>query len=169
MGYTHYWDFKNDNLPSDKYEKIVKDVKVIEAFFDAVPTVSKSGGGYYPHPKEDIVQLFDFGGGKRGVEYRNDEFGFNGDASKGYLHETFSINSGTNTGDFCKTERKPYDLAVCLALLVIKFHVRSTKISTDGDNEDWGHAYELFGKIFNNRSTTFIAKEGKCLTMIVIK
>lgn len=54
------------------------------------------------------------------------EFGmfFNGDKSNNYDHESFCLGYDENNEDythgFCKTARKPYDIAVCCALLSFK-------------------------------------------------
>ena len=46
---------------------------------------------------------------------------------------------------FCKTNRKPYDLAVCAVLLAFKKRfVTTVKISSDGSSEEWKDAYTLY-------------------------
>ncbi|KAH8755044.1 hypothetical protein F5883DRAFT_526574 [Diaporthe sp. PMI_573] len=57
-----------------------------------------------------------------------------------YGHETFHFphNEGDN---WCKTDRKPYDLIVCATLLRAKHLApNAVKISSDGDWDDWSEA-----------------------------
>lgn len=47
-------------------------------------------------------------------------------------HETFCFKAMEKSDDFCKTARKPYDLPVCEILLVLKAHLPSFELSSDG-------------------------------------
>jgi hypothetical protein len=84
---------------------------------------------------------------------------FNGVGNDG--HETFILKkSGWEFKDvdrpnhlqfnFCKTARKPYDLAVGLVLLVAKNHSpNSIRVSSDGDWEsDWKEIRDSYNEIF---------------------
>ena len=104
MGYSHYWEL-NHKVTKKGFNKIVEDVKRIEAFL---------------LEKKDL-KLYDLHGDIEGILYTDEFFGFNGDASKGEEHETFAFEVGQNKSYFCKTAQKPYDLAVCLCLLTIKY------------------------------------------------
>lgn len=43
--------------------------------------------------------------------------------------------------DFCKTERRPYDLLVAASLLVLKRHLgNGVRVMTDGKDNDWSVA-----------------------------
>jgi len=133
MGYSHYWKL-NHKVTKKGFNKIVEDVKRIEAFL---------------LEKKDL-KLFDLHGDEEGILYTNEFFGFNGDASKGEEHETFAFEIGQSKPYFCKTARKPYDIAVCLCLLTIKFHLKETEISSDGDKE-WMPIFETYKEIFPDR------------------
>ena len=137
MGYSHYWKLRH-KVTKSGLNKIVEDVKRIEAFL-----LDKKG-----------LKLFDLNGDEEGIVYTEDFFGFNGDASKGEDHETFALEVGHSDFHFCKTARKPYDLAVCLCLLVIKFHLKYTEVSSDGCNE-WKDIFSLYKEIFPEREHTF--------------
>lgn len=52
--------------------------------------------------------------------------------------------------DFCKTARKPYDLAVCLVLLSMKRHApRSVRLGSDGDwDGEWTQARMVYKELF---------------------
>ena len=159
MGYTHYWRFKNNTLSQTAMNKIAKDMRVIEKALSKGDVISETAGGSFDCSP---VILGDYGGNSVGVVYHGNstntiEFGFNG---MGELsHETFALNVGENEWFFCKTSRKPYDLAVCLILLSVKYHLKSAKISSDGDNEDWEPAFEMFNELFPNRNMSFRFKE----------
>ena len=135
MGYTHYWKL-NHKVTKRGFNKIVEDVKRIEAFL---------------LEKQDL-KLYDLSGDEEGILYTDEFFGFNGDASKGEEHETFAFEIGQSKSDFCKTARKPYDIAVCLCLLTIKFHLKETEISSDGD-EEWIPIFETYKEIFPDRGS----------------
>jgi len=80
---------------------------------------------------------------------------FNGEPA----HETFYVEPYEN--GFCKTARKPYDLVVCKALLLMKYHLKDlVDISSDGFwvseemaetetlDENWNEAIEQVEELF---------------------
>jgi|TARA_R110000824_G_scaffold400342_2_gene607672 hypothetical protein len=140
MGYTHYIKAKR-TVSKTALKKITADVKVIEQYMESIGQ-----------------PLFDGSGETKGVEYDKDSIQFNGDESKGESHETFCITNWVSGGDFCKTARKPYDLAVVMTLLSIREHcpTSSIVISTDGDMEDWKEAIDTFNKLFPNVQGTYM-------------
>jgi hypothetical protein len=84
---------------------------------------------------------------------------FNGWGDNG--HETFLITremsdysirdpESGESFDFCKTARKPYDVAVCLVLLSIARHApKSFSISSDGDwDVEWSEARKIYKELF---------------------
>jgi len=83
---------------------------------------------------------------------------FNGVGNDG--HETFILKKSSigselpllesDQFNFCKTARKPYDLAVGLVLLVAKNHSpNSIRVSSDGDWEsDWKEIRDSYNEIF---------------------
>ncbi len=78
---------------------------------------------------------------------------FNGDEKTEMDHETFGIKwypeGGIDKG-FCKTNRKPYDVLVCVALIALDHCFDNKKVftfSSDGDNEEWDTASDVFHKI----------------------
>lgn len=48
---------------------------------------------------------------------------------------------------FCKTARKPYDLAVCAALIAAKHHFPEMKVTSDGEESDWKDACDLCQRV----------------------
>lgn len=146
MGYTHYFEF-GQPLSQVKFDAIKKDMQTIENHLGN-DTVSKSGGDYYTEP----VSLHDGSGEGDGVDYGANYFAFNGDDSLGLSHETLYLRVGQEGFDFCKTARKPYDLAVCLILICMEYHCgTAVDVSSDGGDEDWAYAKQLYKEIFPNR------------------
>ena len=120
----------------------------------------------------ETFQILDHCKGKRialAYEYDSPESGnpevtpdhirFNGWKDEG--HETFLITrekpenpsydpKAKESFDFCKTNRKPYDLAVCLVMLSMKRHApRSVRIGSDGDwDNEWLEARLVYKDLF---------------------
>ena len=108
MGYTHYWtqtrDFTRDEWVQirEDFEALLKDVQHVQG----IPLAN--GDGRTRHVPRDLGQAKIF---------------FNGAGDD--AHETFCLYrvrppkeswQSRRGGDFCKTARKPYDLAVTAAL-----------------------------------------------------
>lgn len=149
MGYTHYWDMSRD-ISERNFKKLTKDMKAIEAYINENKIVSETACGGY----DEIVTLHDTDGTGTGVYYSDRQFCFNGDGSMNLDHESMHIRLGANDSwTFCKTARKPYDLAVCLILLSLKYHVRSTRVSSDGGTDDWQPAFDMWRKVFPRRKS----------------
>src|SRR5699024_6168701 len=106
MGYTHYWEMPDKSMD----EKVLDDIqKIVKEY-------------------EDIVQVEFNEGGKTIVD--KDVVKFNGKGEMG--HETFYLAPAGQSG-FCKTNGKPYDLAVCETLLVLKhYYGDEFELSSDG-------------------------------------
>lgn len=157
MGYTHYWYQKKD-FTVEQWSNIREGMlAVIVQHCDRKNIVLAQE---YDSPSEPQPTLF--GGPKFGptppmvnaVQIR-----FNGWRGEG--HETFLLTrkkpearpyrtASEDHFSFCKTAHKPYDLAVCLALLVCVRHAPDViKISSDGgwDNE-WLEARKVFKELF---------------------
>ena len=106
MGYTHYWNFKNKVAPKDiengrlKWELAISKVKL------ALEYVQKKG-----------IKIAD-GGGTNKPHIGKNAICFNGYGKE--MCETMYITYKDGGFSFCKTERKPYDLLVCLTLLAFK-------------------------------------------------
>ena len=101
MGYTHYFKIGDKRAT----ETMPKAAEIIKDIFKTFPEVSKclKGGDGYGEPIIDDNRII-----------------FNGDAEKYEDYETFCINTRDLGFHFCKTARQPYDLAVCLCLIVLR-------------------------------------------------
>ena len=69
---------------------------------------------------------------------------FNGPDDEG--HETFILNQNGGR-DFCKTARKPYDIAVVAILCLAHHQDNSFEPGSDGDAEDWEEGLALARRI----------------------
>ena len=160
MGYTHYWNFKNDVAPKDIEGGKAK-------FFKAVFMAAKC------LKKVEAMGIKVCGGNGEGLPVFKDGYiSFNGCREKGENHETFSINTEDGAYNFCKTNEKPYNLLVCLALLAFKwafgkdFTYKSDGITKEayenresnaywkqigfvpeGPSKDWVTAYEVWEQV----------------------
>jgi len=136
MGYTHYWEIKSD--PSDaegvrrKFKRASGNIKRFAKFCETQDLFRVCGG---------------LGEGK--PIFNESEVWFNGDEKNELDHETFNVRwrdfLKNESRGFCKTAYKPYDLLVCFSILALaeEFKNRFT-FSSDGDEQDWKQAFELY-------------------------
>jgi hypothetical protein len=111
MGYTHYFR-KETWTPADE-----------KGFKDALPTVRDI---VKRHRK--LLQLEHNDAGDPVVD--ENEIRFNGIEENG--HETFLLSNRQERFEFCKTAEKPYDVAACEVLLVMKKYCPNLQVSSDG-------------------------------------
>ena len=150
MGYTHYWH-RPENLDPRRYTRFREDVAKLLA---SLPEHTGSAGGYYTD--DDLIVCGSDGTGDPIITDELVSFNGNapvaGDADTGDLsHETFYVprvyepqdwqrpDRQGRYFDFCKTARKPYDMAVTAALIALHYHFPTpeVEISSDGTAEDW--------------------------------
>jgi hypothetical protein len=148
--YTHYWTREaGSEIDPETWGRITKDVSALLA---NLPAKTDTAGGY--HAKDPLKVVLDQG--KRAPAKVNDEeIYFNGAGKLGY--ETFVFERITpeperwerdGRQDFCKTDRRPYDLAVCATLLVIHRHAPGfAKIESDGTPAEWEPARRLVREV----------------------
>jgi hypothetical protein len=133
MGYTHYWRFHRDKMETETIRKTFSLVSdECKKVLHLLPAGTLKGGLGEGEPIINETELW-----------------FNGDEELGNDHETFSINwKDTEPFGFCKTARKPYDLAVCFCLLSFCAHfpVGVFQLSSDGGREEWQEAVELYNR-----------------------
>lgn len=142
MGYTHYWKQKTVSTNySDQASKVSIEIPIL---LELMPKYSSSAGGYY---KEHPI-LLKSGDGTGEPEINKAFISFNGDGSKDLDHESFYYEFEPKPFEFsfCKTARKPYDLAVCLCLLSLANHIDTFEFSSDGGREDWETAIDIYTK-----------------------
>lgn len=133
MGYTHYTRQYRD-FTAEEWECITADVEAVLEHCKSIVGDYEGNGGT-PQVNPDIVQ-------------------FNGIGDQ--THESFTIRRVIEKPghfDFCKTARKPYDLAVTACLIVVDHYVnagetRAMQISSDGNREDWEPGIALAQTLF---------------------
>jgi hypothetical protein len=121
MGYTNYWENKGD-FDQRNWDDAVMEINEI----------------FRRH--RDIIQYEDDNDMKPLACRR--EIRFNGKGEDG--HETFYVSPENGFG-FCKTARKPYDIAVKEVLIALS-HFCNFDVSSDGDEEDWNEAIKNLKK-----------------------
>jgi len=170
MGYTNYWEWK-DKVTRKEWEAILKDCRKayrrlpqLTGAYDHAGVVScnsnpntplfLSGCGASQHPKFGIKGIY-FNGSKIPPEERVEKTNTEGEKyweGDEMSHETFCLNLNSDSWNFCKTARKPYDIMVKACLLITQHHVGAErfKASCDGDDEDWTPATRLIVTALGN-------------------
>ncbi len=132
MGYTHYWERKQE-IDKDVFKDIVGDIKKVMPFVTAEISIG-SGDGEGRKFKLDNGQIHFNGVGI----WHHEDFFF----PRNLIHYPYN---------YVKTNRKPYDTAVVACLAIIKVHLgHDIHISTDGDDADWKHGIELCSNILGH-------------------
>tara|TARA_R110002051_G_scaffold252068_1_gene311373 strand:- start:125 stop:595 length:471 start_codon:yes stop_codon:yes gene_type:complete len=136
MGYTHYW-YIADEISQDSWDKFLEDFRLILPNFQSKLDIQ--GDQKLEHDK--------------GVVFLN---GIGELAHESFLLERVTDITGFTQRDddnglifkFCKTAQKPYDIAVCSALIIAKrYFDQSIMISSDGDNAEWKESKALCQEI----------------------
>lgn len=130
MGYTRYWH-RIKEIPQPTFQAIVGDfMKVLPAL--QVPLAGGDGTGDPCLTAEEVI--------------------FNGvgdDAHETFLFpRVYSLRQGRIVGgldfQFCKTARKPYDLAVAAFLIIAKHHLGANlHVTSDGGPSGFAAAISL--------------------------
>ena len=153
MGYTHYLHIPKDTISKSNFKKIVSDIEVIETYIKKHKTKCVTADCIFDKPiKLDITRY----GKEVNGKFICNEIYINGVGE--LAHEALVLCEGKQDSfnHFCKTARKPYDTAVCLALISLKYVIKDTDISSDGDLEEWQGAIDLWKVIFPERNFEFI-------------
>lgn len=197
MGYTHYWTLKKGCNNPEKFALAVNLFK--ECWENAPKTLAyevwddKEKGWKQKRFKRENLLKGGLGEGEPTIT--DTRIHFNGDAKYDLDHETFHIDLADFTDeentwrrrgdgsiwDFCKTAEKPYDLAVCLALLSFKeIFGDDFEYSSDGVTREniknpenlkywesinwkpriewgWKRAYKVFDKVIAEREKRYVS------------
>jgi hypothetical protein len=134
MGYTHYWNQPRD-FTAATWAEVCEDVRAILNNVQHVQGITLANG---------------MGDAGTQPEITDEKIWFNGAGEDGQ-YETFDVwrkrpakeawekRRGNN---FCKTARRPYDLAVCAVLIYLE-GVHGFRVSSDGEGFDWLTAVEV--------------------------
>lgn len=138
MGYTHYFA---QTLPAHpvRWNKAVADVRKL---LDNLPWQSESAGGYYADDPLEIAV----------IAVDSDAIAFNGRGVNEHgidlSHEDFFLSRTGDGRTFVKTDRKPYDLAVCATLIVVNDYLPGVfQIRSDGSTDDWMAAKDWASRV----------------------
>jgi len=133
MGYTHYFPQKN-TVESEQWDVFCQKATYFLEQFMVLTEVKLQPDFESDHPFFEINPHF---------------LSFNGDESREEDHETFYLTRVKKESfSFCKTARKPYDLAVCGCLLLAnKYMPGCYAISSDGGSSEWQEAVEFLKSI----------------------
>ena len=161
MGYTHYW-FRPKELEADKFSLFSQRVLFI---LSHLPETTATAGGYFKnHPLKVVGESED-----ESAKLTPEIVFFNGggqtpDTREDLSHEGFEIERVFKPEDwqvpkwagryctFCKTARKPYDLAVGLALIAFReVFGEAVIVSSDGQESDWVEAFTLYNQLFGTQ------------------
>ena len=158
MGYTHYWEFKDNIAPKDFKDGENKFARAAELIRKAYNKVTEMG-----------IEIAD-GMGEGEPTISDTEVYFNGKGDESC--ETFGIQANDGEWKCCKTARRPYGLLVCVSLLAFKetfgddFSYKSDGITKEayenrennkywkqigfvpeGPEEEWMEAYKVWEEI----------------------
>lgn len=133
MGYTHYW-YQAPELDQDTFRTAAGDCRSVCEKLD-IPLADADGDSWSnPVFGEDTIAL----NGRGDDSYE----GFVVDQ----LFEGTRFKDPDEQGryfDFCKTEYRPYDLAVqCCLIVLAHYFGEQFKVTSDGNAEDWAPARE---------------------------
>ena len=140
MGMTHYWDFIVSPVSLTRSETYTK--HGLELFADAVSEA-----------KECIDSLggkinLRCGSGEMAPTFSDKLLSFNGDSENDESGESFILSYNDYRMGSCKTGGKPYDLAVCIVLLLFahnfkEFFRYSSDADIDSGEGNWGDAKKI--------------------------
>lgn len=125
MGYTHYWR-RIEPAYGPAWDEYILDVSAIvkHCTGEGIP-LGNGGGDEGSYPLVGMASII-----------------FNGIGDE--AHETFLMARVPNDRGFafCKTAHKPYDIAVCLALIMAKKRLGTDiEIASDGSADEWQEAF----------------------------
>lgn len=123
MGYTRYWENTKKQIDDETLETIKNIIDIAKEDYNI---------------DIDVKSL------------TNMCIKLNGDESKDLDHEDFliNLNSGFN---FCKTNKKPYDVVVNAILKLLESIGKIHDVENDGDNEE-EKAKELLNKALSKKN-----------------
>lgn len=131
MGLTHYWE-REPELSEVMFQSVIGDLQKILGIIE-IPLAGSEGNG------EPYFSL--------------DKILFNG--IKGQNCENFKVlridvprKGRTKVNSYCKTEELPYELAVQIALIIMKHYLGGAfSVFSDEKEADWEKAKQMCSKI----------------------
>lgn len=148
MGYTHYW-----TRPVEIKKEVFAEIKAeMEKALKELPVVIANGHGDGVFaPEEDAVI---FNGAQPKDDHETFYFPQKGSSFELYAKKPFKED---RVFEFCKTARKPYDLAVMVCLLIAKWHLKSEfTVDSDGGTEEWEKGFKGYEMVFGSERSAAI-------------
>jgi hypothetical protein len=147
MGYTHYFTFKRDASMNAAEAEAAHQVAIKECT-KVLRTLKREGvslSGYSANSKKQ------YGGLKVN--------GTKDDAHEDFvIREHFSQNVDEGFG-FCKTARKPYDIAIVACLAILKYRLGACiEVGSDGNASNWIEGVETAARILKRKIKNPIAE-----------
>ncbi len=134
IGYTHYYEIKKKSKIKD-LSGCLKNIKtILEQYQDII----NLKGDDKPKVTKNLIMF-------NGIrEDGHETFHFEFPSTRNGLFKKYNSDENGFAFYFCKTARKPYDIAVTKCLLILKEYLKDDmKLSSDGDfsnQEEWGQA-----------------------------
>lgn len=156
MGYTFCWSYRSGIKPETPYGEEIEQLEVIrDKFRKAALEIQKALA--FVETKGIIV----CGGHGLGDPVVNDtELWFNGLGDDGC--ESFGVHWCTFEDEFCKTERRPYELLVGLSLLILQKHLGKKRFIFSSDardaedrNREWAEIFEAYKQLTGKEAPRF--------------
>jgi len=147
MGYTHYWQRNGSKLNAARFAEFSQ---VARRVVDSVV-----GQGI---PLGDAM-------GKGKPKINDKSIAFNGVGEQS--HESFVINPDQSDFEFCKTNCKPYDVAVVAVLILYKYFFPEIIFSSDGDLNDLRAGASLAREALGKDLEVFESGEGFAVRGVV--
>jgi len=128
MGYTHYWEIKQ-NLTASEWMKIQQKARALIKKARA-KGICVAGGAGEGSPEVSSKEIWLNGCAKKKWKHK---YAYPG---ADQAHETFSFKPKKREFDFCKTAEKPYDaLVVSILNEARKIAPKKIRVSSDGGDE----------------------------------
>ncbi|TGO13227.1 hypothetical protein BTUL_0074g00340 [Botrytis tulipae] len=130
MGYTHYWEVKDQTAWSKIWPQLISDANlIIKTLEKSAPLLDETDGYHLPTIERGIF--------------------INGQDE----HEDFKLTQYKSFGfNFCKTARKEYDAVVATILMRAKMLAGDGfSLFSDGDwDDEWQHTLKDYVKLWPN-------------------
>jgi len=178
MGYTHYFNVKAE-LDQKVWDKFIREAKTLLKALPKTVTLKQFDYQRYSDDRDKGIEL-------PREDYRSEveqPVALVGENSKGkpvldancvffngaepLSFEDFYISRTTPDSSYVKTERRPYDLAVCVVLLSLAHHFPDqVHVSSDGNLNDWKAAFELYQTV-TGRKAPYTGVDGEEMTRLI--
>ena len=164
MGFTHYWEFIKPKSIKGKHQEIEDQYQL------AVRQCQRLVKAYNKTIKSIDVKHPDRLSGYSAHTKLNDYLGLEVNGTADLAHETFSLRdhwSANEAFNFCKTNRKPYDVVVVACLIILKHYLNDlVVVSSDGFQSDWTDGLRLAKSVSKIKSLSIPSNIAVCPSQV---